>query len=106
MLDTFRDNITGRIESISDEFRTAALGGLIKTIAKIVVSIDNRHSRRSGAVRFKQFPLRRGIGIHRTVIVEMIARQIRKYGNVIVKPVDTALLQRMRRDFHYHLAGS
>ena len=58
------------------------------------------HNRRLAAFRIKKTSLRFEVLLHRTVVVEVIAAQVCEQGNAKLHRVDTALVDRVRRNFH------
>ena len=84
-----------------DQGRSGAGGGQLRTEG--VVDVD--HAVRQ--VRPRQQPRLGGaVGLHRAVIVQMVARQVGENRRVEAHAVDAPLVEGVRGDFHAHALGA
>lgn len=90
-----------RGKAIGEHDGTVPLRLLQKLSAVLVVHIENGGARRTGAAALEQNLLGAEVVIHGAVVVEMIASEIRKHGDVKWNSEDALLFEGVRRDFHH-----
>ena len=93
----FIDGIVVSIKQRIAEGAHAALQLCRKVRPDRVVKIEHCGSKAGGE---KQLFLGQGVGIHRAVIIQMIARQVGEYGDVEGGAVDPALVESDGRNLH------
>ena len=101
-----RRDLRALVQSVTEDATAFARNLFGETRAVLVVHVDDRSARAFAEAPVEESPLGGEVVLHRAVIVEVVARQVREGRDLVAQRITATKVERLRRRLHHGHAAA